>query len=114
MVKHGKLVPTLNPGRLGVVAHDAEHISLASIVVDGAADGLAVDGQRAVARAVGLVPGHESGVELRQVGADQQAAHRRQAGRAVLTVTAAQAEALQYLPEANRRYAARAAAPSLT
>ena len=69
---------------------------LAAIVIDGAADGLAVNGQGAVCRAVGLVPRPQSGIELDRVDTDQQAAHRRQAGRAVLAVAAAHAEALQH------------------
>ena len=79
------LMPTfLTPGCLGVVAYDAEHMSLFAIVIDGAADGLAVNSQGAVCRAVGLVPRPQSGIELDRVDADQQAAHCRQAGRAVL------------------------------
>ena len=97
------------------MAYDAEHMSLFAIVIDGAADGLAVDGQRAVARAVGLVPGSQGGVELGRIDADQQAAHRRQAGRAVPAVAAAHAEALQHPgaeivdPFADRLVAAHAA-----
>ena len=94
---------------------DAEHMGLVAIGVDGAADGLAVDGQRAVARAMGLVPSSQGVVELNRIDADQQAAHRRQAGRAVLAVSAAHAETLQHPgaevvdPFADRLVAAHAA-----
>ena len=91
------LMPTfLSPRSLGVVTHDAQHVSLASLVISGASDGLAVDGQRAVARAVGLAPGPERGVEPDRIDADQQPAHRRQAGRTVLAIATAHAEALQH------------------
>ena len=36
-------------GRLGVVADDAEHMRLAALVIEGAAQRLAVDGQGSVA-----------------------------------------------------------------
>ena len=84
----------LTPGCLGVVAYDAEHMSLFAIVIDGGRRMvLPVNGQGAVCRAVGLVPRPQSGIELDRVDTDQQAAHRRQAGRAVLAVAAAHAEA---------------------
>ena len=64
---------------------------------------------------MGLVPRPQGGVELRRVDADEQAAHRGEAGRAVLAVAAAHAEALQHLgaeivdPFADRLVAAHAA-----
>ena len=64
---------------------------------------------------MGLVPRPQGGVALRRVDADEQAAHRGEAGRAVLAVAAAHAEALRHLgaeivdPFADRLVAAHAA-----
>ena len=64
----------MTPKSLAAVADDAEHMSLVAIGIDGAPDGLSVDGQCAVAAAMGLVPRPQGGVELGRVDADQQAA----------------------------------------
>ena len=47
-----------------------------------------VDGKGAVGAAMGLVPGPQGDIELDGVDADQEAAHRRRARRAVLAVAA--------------------------
>ena len=56
------------------MADDAEHMSLFAIVIDGTAQGLAVDSQGAVTAAIGLMPCAQGGVEL--VGFDADAPRR--------------------------------------
>ena len=48
------------PRDAGVVADGAEHMGLFALFVDGAPDGLAVDGDGGVRSAVGLVPGRRA------------------------------------------------------
>ena len=70
---------------------------LFAIVIDGTAQGLAVDSQGAVTAAIGLMPCAQGGVELVGVDADEDAAHRRAARGAGVAVAPAHAEALQRL-----------------
>ena len=76
-------------GGLGAVADGAEDVGLAGavlVLVDGVAQGLAVDGQDLVIGAVGVVPALQGAVELGGVDAHQHVADDGLAGHGVKPV----------------------------
>ena len=81
----------------GVVAHDAEHVGLASVLVHGAAHRLAVDRERAVRPAVGRGPRPERLVDLLRVDPDEHVPDHRAARRDAGSVPEAHAEIRQDL-----------------
>jgi len=87
----------LGVGDLGLVADSAEDVGLAravSVFGDGVAQGLAVDGQRLVAGAVGLVPALQGAVELAGVDAAEHIADDGLARHGAASAAAAAADSL--------------------
>src|SRR6266699_722835 len=82
---------------------DAHHMSLLTLLIQGVAHRLAVDGQTLISRAIDFVPALQGLVQMRGGDADQHIAQDVLAGHDITTLFATAAKALsRFLPQALR------------
>src|SRR5438046_6298646 len=82
---------------------DAHHMSLLTLLIQGVAHRLAVDGQTLISRAIDFVPALQGLVQMRGGDADQHIAQDVLAGHDITTLFATAAKALsRVLPQALR------------
>src|SRR5437016_8752764 len=93
----------LGVASFALMTDDAHHMSLLTLLIQGVAHGLAVDGQTLISRAIDFVPALQGLVQLRGRDADQHMAQAVLSGHDITTLFAPPAKALsRFLPQALR------------